>query len=130
MARPGWTTARQANAERYRLLFCEHGLEGCIRLPVVAEGRTHVFNQFVIRSRDRDRLREHLSSCGIPTEIYYPSPLHLQPAFAYLEYANGAFPEAEMASREVLALPIYPELTEEQQMSVVEAIAEFYSSKK
>jgi dTDP-4-amino-4,6-dideoxygalactose transaminase len=126
----GWTTARQANAERYRLLFCEHGLEGCIRLPVVAEGRTHVFNQFVIRSRDRDRLREHLSNCGIPTEIYYPSPLHLQPAFAYLEYANGAFPAAEMASREVLALPIYPELTEEQQVSVVEAIAEFYSRKK
>lgn len=125
-----WTTARQANAERYRLLFCEHGLDGCIRLPAVAEGRTHVFNQFVIRSRDRDRLREHLSNCGIPTEIYYPSPLHLQPAFAYLEYANGAFPVAEMVSREVLALPIYPELTEEQQVSVAEAIAEFYSSKK
>lgn len=125
-----WTKARQANAERYRLLFQAYGLDGRIGLPDIPKYRTHVFNQFVIRSRERDALREHLSNSGIPTEIYYPSALHLQPPFAYLGYAKGGFPEAEAASREVLALPIFPELTEEQQVSVVEAIAAFYSIEK
>ncbi len=125
-----WKELRQSNAERYRLLFQEYGLGYGIGLPVVPEDRTHVFNQFVIRSRERDELREHLQRSGIPTEIYYPLPLHLQPAFAYLEYRKGDFPEAEAASREVLALPIFPELTGEQQVSIVEAIAEFYSDRK
>jgi dTDP-4-amino-4,6-dideoxygalactose transaminase len=121
-----WTMARQVNAERYRLLFQAHGLDERICLPVVPDDRTHVFNQFVIRSRERDALRGQLSDSGIPTEIYYPSPLHLQPAFAYLEYGKGDLPEAEAASQEVLALPIFPELMEEQQVAVVRAIAQFY----
>jgi len=125
-----WKELRQSNAERYRLLFQEYGLGYGIGLPVVPEDRTHVFNQFVIRSRERDELREHLQRSGIPTEIYYPLPLHLQPAFAYLEYRKGDFPEAEAASREVLALPIFPVLTGEQQVSIVAAIAEFYSDRK
>jgi dTDP-4-amino-4,6-dideoxygalactose transaminase len=124
----GWTALRKGNAERYRQLFQAYGLCDRIGLPVILADRSHVFNQFVIRTRRRDELREHLSNTGIPTEIYYPSPLHLQPAFAFLEYAKGDFPEAETASREVLALPIFPELTKERQALVVEAIAQFYRS--
>jgi dTDP-4-amino-4,6-dideoxygalactose transaminase len=125
-----WTKLRQTNAERYSRLCETWALGEHITLPTVPCDQTHVFNQFVIRSRERDALRQHLSNWGIPTEIYYPLPLHLQPAFAYLKYAKGDFPEAEAASQQVLALPIFPELTEEQQMSVVEAIAEFYGRKK
>jgi UDP-2-acetamido-2-deoxy-ribo-hexuluronate aminotransferase len=78
-----------------------------------------------IRVKGRDALREHLQSRGIPTEIYYPKPLHLQRAFAYLGHKPGDFPEAEAASLEAVSLPIYSELTEEQQRSVVAAIADF-----
>jgi dTDP-4-amino-4,6-dideoxygalactose transaminase len=125
-----WTSSRQTNAKRYSRLCEACGLGEHIRLPAVPGDRTHVFNQFVIRSRERDALRQHLSNCGVLTEIYYPLPLHLQPAFAYLDYGTGDFPEAETASKQVLALPIFPELAEKQQVSVVEAIAEFYDSKK
>ena len=76
-----------------------------------------------MRVQKRDALRERLRAIGIPTEIYYPIPLHLQKAFEYLGYKQGDFPEAERASRQVLSLPIYPELTEEQQRSIVKAIA-------
>ena len=124
-----WTKLRQINAERYTRLCETWGLGEHITLPTVPGDQTHVFNQFVIRSRERDRLRQHLSNCGIPTEIYYPLPLHLQPAFSFLDYAKGDFPEAEAASQQVLALPIFPELTEAQQVSVVEGIAEFYGCK-
>jgi dTDP-4-amino-4,6-dideoxygalactose transaminase len=79
----------------------------------------------VIRTPQRDQLREHLRNCGIPTEIYYPFPLHLQPAFAGLGYRPGAFPESEEASRQVLALPVFPQMTEEQQKVVVDRTAEF-----
>jgi dTDP-4-amino-4,6-dideoxygalactose transaminase len=75
--------------------------------------------------RERDAMREHLQARGIPTEVYYPKPLHLQKAFAYLGHKAGDFPESEAASREVLSLPIYPELTEEQQRAIVAAIADF-----
>lgn len=121
-----WTAARQRNASRYRKMFAELGLENSVRLPIEPDGRVHVFNQFVIRARERDRLREHLKTLGVPTEIYYPLPLHLQPAFKYLGYQRSNFPEAELASQEVLALPIFPELTEKQQLSVANAIADFY----
>ena len=84
--------ARRRNAERYRQLFRQAGLEKLIVLPVEPEGMHHVYNQFVIRTPERDQLREHLRNCGIPTEIYYPLPLHLQPAFADLGYRPGAFP--------------------------------------
>ena len=86
----------------------------------------HVYNQFVIRLQERDQLKEHLRKSGIPTEIYYPLPLHLQPAFAYLGYGHGAFPESEVASSQVLALPVYPEMTEDQQKAVADAIEVFF----
>jgi dTDP-4-amino-4,6-dideoxygalactose transaminase len=117
--------ARRRNADRYRQLFRQAGLEKSIVLPVQPEGLHHVYNQFVIRTPQRDQLREHLRNCGIPTEIYYPFPLHLQPAFAGLGYRPGAFPEFEEASRQVLALPVFPQMTEEQQKVVVDRTAEF-----
>jgi dTDP-4-amino-4,6-dideoxygalactose transaminase len=97
-----------------------------IKLPVTPPDSTHVYNQFTIRVRDRDALREHLQSHEIPTEIYYPKPLHLQKAFAYLGHKPGDFRESEAAGLRVLSLPIFPELTEEQQRSVIAAIADFY----
>ena len=121
-----WTSARHRHADHYRILFVQAGLEKSIRLPVEPPRCGHVYNQFVIRTKPRDQLREHLLNAGIPTEIYYPLPLHLQPAFAFLGYHPGQFPNAELASREVLALPIFPELTEAQQEAVVTAIAGFF----
>lgn len=123
------TTARRRNADRYRQLFQQAGLDGVIGLPVEPEGMHHVYNQFVIRAPQRDQLKEHLRNCGIPTEIYYPSPLHLQPAFAALGYGPGAFPHSEEASRHVLALPVFPQMTEEQQKIVVDHTAQFFSDK-
>ena len=124
----GFTKARRRNADRYRSLFKQAGLDRSITLPTEPAGRLHVYNQFVIRVQKRDQLRDHLRSRGIPTEIYYPSPLHLQPAFAYLEYSQGAFPRAEEASQHVLALPVFPQMTEEQQKLVVDAIADFFAT--
>jgi dTDP-4-amino-4,6-dideoxygalactose transaminase len=121
-----WTAARQRNARRYELLFGEAGLTGTVRLPVRAHGRTHIYNQFVVRVPERDRLRAYLLTQGVGTEVYYPVPLHLQPCFNALGSRTGAFPEAEAAAHEVLALPIFGELTEAQQAWVVEAIRLFY----
>jgi dTDP-4-amino-4,6-dideoxygalactose transaminase len=98
-----------------------------VQLPTEAPDRLHVFNQYVIRTAQRDRLRDYLGTVGIPTEIYYPFPLHLQRAFSYLGYQAGTFPQAESASHEVLALPIYPELNEAQQQSVVDSVADFFT---
>jgi dTDP-4-amino-4,6-dideoxygalactose transaminase len=120
-----WTEARQRNADHYRSLFGEHGLVEAIGLPSVPADCQHVYNQFVIRTVHRDQLRDHLLRIGIPTEVYYPSPLHLQPAFSYLGYKNGYLAEAELASRQVVALPIYPELGEERIAAVVQGIADF-----
>ena len=120
------TEARRRNASHYRQLFKEAGLGELINLPIQPEGLRHVYNQFVIRTQKRDQLREHLRKCGIPTEIYYPSPLHLQPAFAYLMYGVGRFPHAEAACQNTLALPVFPEMTQEQQKIVVDAITEFF----
>lgn len=122
-----WKTARRRNADRYRSMFERAGLDGSITVPTEPAGTHHVYNQFVIRTEQRDSLKTHLRDSGIPTEIYYPSPLHLQPAFQYLGYKSGDFPEAECASRSVLALPIFPELTEAQQESVVACISDFFS---
>ncbi|MBV8552851.1 MAG: DegT/DnrJ/EryC1/StrS family aminotransferase [Acidobacteriaceae bacterium] len=121
-----WTQARCDNAERYRALFLEYGLQGHVRLPQVPEYAYHVFNQFTIRTLSRDALRAHLSSCRIPTEVYYPAPLHLEQAFAYLGHRPGDYPASERACSEVLSLPVYPELPPEHQVAVVRTIAEFY----
>jgi dTDP-4-amino-4,6-dideoxygalactose transaminase len=122
-----WTESRQAHAQRYRELFEEGGLTPFVTAPPEpASDYRHVYNQFAIRARDRDDLREFLRVRGIPTEVYYPIPLHLQPAFSYLGYREGDFPQSEAASREVLALPVFPELTEHQITSVVKAVRDFY----
>jgi dTDP-4-amino-4,6-dideoxygalactose transaminase len=121
--------ARRRNADRYRQLFKQAGLDKLIVLPVEPEGLHHVYNQFVIRTPERDPLRDYLRSAGIPTEIYYPAPLHLQPAFGYLGYRAGAFPQSEKASQTVLALPVFPRMTEEQQKLVVDGIARFFAER-
>ncbi len=121
-----WTNARRSHADRYRALFHEAGLDNLIQLPAVPAARDHVYNQFVIRTLQRDGLRNYLRQQGLPSEIYYPHPLHLQPAFGYLGYKPGDFPQAEAACAEVLALPISPKLTEEQQGRVVATITEFF----
>jgi dTDP-4-amino-4,6-dideoxygalactose transaminase len=123
-----WSDARRANAARYDRLFVDAGLAEEIGLPAVREGARHIFNQYVIRIRNgrRDALAEHLRQRGVGTDVYYPVPLHLQACFAYLGHAEGDFPEAERAARETLALPVYPELTPEQQSYVVEMIREFF----
>jgi dTDP-4-amino-4,6-dideoxygalactose transaminase len=122
-----WTTARRRNADLYRTLFSDFGLDGMVQLPAVIRDRTHVYNQFVIRTSRRDDLREYLREKGIPSEIYYPRALHLQRAFSYLGYQRGNFPKAEMASSQVLALPIYPELSFDQLRIVAAAIAKFFA---
>ena len=123
-----WTGARQENADQYRMLFDNAGLSEILELPVEKEDR-HIYNQFVIRVPEkRDELREELKEAGIGTEVYYPVPLHLQDCFSYLGYSPGSFPVAEEAAQKTLALPIYPELTVEQQEYIVDTIKTFYST--
>jgi dTDP-4-amino-4,6-dideoxygalactose transaminase len=130
-----WNDSRRAHAARYDLLFAETGLASAggqpenaapIQLPLTTAGVHHVFHQYVVRAYRRDELREFLSARKIGTQIYYPIPLHLQPCFVYLGYREGDFPEAERAANEVLALPIFPELTEDELRRVVKSIADFY----
>ena len=135
---PEWHRARRRNAATYRRLFAQSTLleSGAISLPEAvyeAEGKAagegndyHIYNQFVLRARDRDGLLHHLHSHDVGAEIYYPIPLHRQGCVAGLGYEDVSFPEAERASRETLALPIFPELTGEMQECVVETIAGFY----
>jgi dTDP-4-amino-4,6-dideoxygalactose transaminase len=120
-----WTAGRQRNAARYRQLFREQALCEDVQLPECPAYGVHIYNQFTIRVHQRNQLKMHLAQRGIPSEIYYPHPLHLQPAFADLGYAPGSMPQSEAASRGVLSLPIYPELTDEQLQSVVTAITQF-----
>jgi dTDP-4-amino-4,6-dideoxygalactose transaminase len=121
-----WTAARRRNAERYEALFRQAGLGDTVTLPARSADSTHIYNQFVIRVAERDRLRAHLQASGIGTEVYYPIPLHLQPCFRELGHGAGSFPVAEAAANEALALPIYGELTEAQQSWVVESIRNFF----
>lgn len=121
-----WTTARQANADRYDELFRQADLGSAVRVPARVPGFRHIFNQYVIRTAKRDELRAHLAAKGIGTEIYYPVPLHAQRCFAYLEHAPEDFPKSQRAADEVLALPIYPELRPEQLEYVVRQIAGFF----
>lgn len=147
-----WTVARQHNALRYDRLFAESGLRIAdssqydrehpyarsrsssaaggtepvdLYLPKVAFDR-HIFNQYVIRTQRRDALRSALEGRGIGTEIYYPVPMHLQECFAYLGLKQGAFPESERAANETVALPVYPEVTDEQARYVVQCVREFF----
>ena len=120
-----WTARRRANAARYRTLFRDAGLLDKVTLPNEPPDRWHIFNQFVIRTTDRDGLKAHLDERGIGTEIYYPVPFHLQPCFAGLGHARGDFPRAERAAAESLALPIYGELSSTQQEAVVSAIGDY-----
>ena len=123
-----WTEGRRRNAERYRSLFAEAGLGNRVELPVEPSGYTHIFNQFVIRVADRDGLRAHLSTQRIGTEIYYPVPFHKQECFAPFVRPADAMPVADGAAATSLALPIYAELTLEQQRHVVSSIAGFVNS--
>jgi dTDP-4-amino-4,6-dideoxygalactose transaminase len=138
----GWNDARRKVAANYDRLFVEAGLSASqstisnrqlaigesypIQRPYTAPSAHHVFHQYVVHAFRRDELREFLAARQIGTEIYYPIPLHLQPAFVYLGYREGDLPEAERAAREVLALPMFPELTEDEQRRVVSSIADFY----
>ena len=121
-----WTDARQANAAHYDELFRAADLGDAIRVPARVPGCRHIFNQYVIRTPAREELRAHLSANGVGTEIYYPMPLHAQKCFAYLEHGPDDFPESQHAAREVLALPIYPELSVEQREYVVGQIEAFF----
>ncbi|HPM25403.1 MAG TPA: DegT/DnrJ/EryC1/StrS family aminotransferase [Phycisphaerae bacterium] len=131
----GWTAGRQRNAERYRALFAAAGLvvdgpaaagQHGIVLPAELPARRHIYNQFVIRTDRRAAVMAALKERKIGHEIYYPVPLHLQECFTALGYRPGSLPHAGLAANETLALPIYPELTEEMQAAVVDAVAAAY----
>lgn len=124
-----WSTARRERAEVYARLFGEAGLEGAVTPPFVKADARHIFHQYVIRvsAKSRDPLMTHLRERGVGTKVYYPVPLHLQECFRSLGYAAGDFPAAERAARETLALPMYPELTADQQHDVVDAVNHFYN---
>jgi len=125
-----WSAARRAAADFYHEQFAETGLTKAITLPAEpyrdAVSQHHVYHQYVIRTPRRDALRRHLTEREIGTEIYYPLGLHLQRCFRHLGYKEGDLPETERASRDTLALPIYPEISREAQRYVVDAIAQFF----
>jgi len=121
-----WSAARARNAAYYDRAFAAARLTDSLATPYAAPGARHIYNQYVVRVRQRDALREHLAAHGVGTEIYYPVPLHLQQCFAYLGGARGDFPESELAADETLALPIYPELSAAQLQYVVDMIAAYY----
>jgi dTDP-4-amino-4,6-dideoxygalactose transaminase len=126
-----WNSARRELAANYDRLLSQAGLSRGVDAPVkplrTRPEAKHIFHQYVVRAKRREELRAFLNGLKIGTEIYYPVPLHLQEAFAYLGYREGDLPVSETAAKEVLALPIFPELTQDEQAWVVEKIAEFYS---
>ena len=125
-----WSDERAKKAEVYSRLLSDAQLSFPLITPHVRSDARHIFHQYVIRvPGNRDALMEHLKSRGVGTKVYYPIPLHLQECFNYLGYKEGDFPESERAARETLALPVYPELTEEQQTYVVQAIESFQHAK-
>ena len=123
-----WTAMRGENAARYDALFAAAGLTNRVALPVTPLGRGHIFNQYIVRVPNRDRVRASLAARGIGTEIYYPVPFHLQECFASLGHVRGDFPEAEAAADSTLALPIYGELSAGQQEAVVGAMRDALAS--
>ena len=133
-----WNNPRGARARFYNRLFEQAGLAAApaasgpvavhpLELPHIAAQAHHIFHQYVIRTSRRDPLRQFLGERCVATEVYYPVPLHLQKALTYLGYRPGDFPEAERAADHLLALPIFPEITEDEQRHVVDSIAAFYS---
>jgi dTDP-4-amino-4,6-dideoxygalactose transaminase len=124
-----WSDARRERADAYTRLLDEAGLREFVTPPFVRDDARHIFHQYVIRvpATQRDPLIEHLKQNGVGTKIYYPVPLHMQKCFAYLGHKEGDFPESERAARETLALPIFPELTGEQQQYVVECVRRFFT---
>ena len=118
-----WSEARRRNAKHYDEAFRDVPE---ITTPYVAPGNETIFNQYTIRVPRRDELQAHLKAKGIGSSVYYPLPLHLQPCFAYLGYREGQCPESERASREVISLPIYPELTKGQLGEVADAVRSFF----
>jgi dTDP-4-amino-4,6-dideoxygalactose transaminase len=128
----GWSAARREAASFYTKEFRRVELDQKITLPIEPYGQSgltnhHIYHQYVIRSARRDELRRYLAEREVETAIYYPLALHEQPCFEYLGYKAGDFPEAEQATRESLALPIYPEISREAQHYVVNCIVEFFS---
>ena len=125
-----WCQNRIAKAQAYYRLLRQSGLvgNGLIGIPELSSDHSHVFNNYVIRVERRDELKQFLARSGIQSEIYYPLPLHLQNCFAHLGYKKGDFPNAETLGEQVLALPLYPEITLEQQETVVKAVSAFYRS--
>ena len=122
-----WTAERQKKAQRYHRLFEDlHASVKGFELPTIQYQNRHIFHQYVVRVPERDRLKKFLAEEGIGTDIYYPIPLHLQECYAFMKHHRGDLPNSEKASEEVLALPIYPELTEDQQLMVVDRIKAFY----
>jgi len=117
----GWSAARRQRAARYDQAFA-----GLVQTPFVAPENEHIYHQYTVRVARRDALKAHLAKLGIGCAVYYPTPLHVQPCFAPLGYRQGQFPEAERAAREVLSLPVYPELTDPLQDQVIEAVRGFY----
>ena len=126
-----WNEARRGHAGRYDRLLAEAGLTSGTAAPLRILERppqaTHIFHQYAVRVRDRDALRPHLTDRKIGSEVYYPVPLHLQACFRYLGHREGDFPESERAAKQVLALPMFPELRDEEIARVVAAIGDFYS---
>ncbi len=121
-----WTAGRQANADYYNEAFAAAGCDGVVATPHAVPGNRHIYNQYILRVKNRDGLIDHLRENQIGCAIYYPVPLHLQQCFAYLGYKQGDLPVSEQAALETVALPIYPELTAEMKDFVVETIVNFY----
>jgi dTDP-4-amino-4,6-dideoxygalactose transaminase len=124
-----WSAARNDNAKKYEREFNAAGLLSNITPPAILTQRSHIFHQYVIRCKQRDELQAHLRAAGIGTDVYYPVSLHEQECFLSLGYASSDMPQSCAASKDVLALPIYPELSDAQRRYVVECIAEFYRGK-
>jgi dTDP-4-amino-4,6-dideoxygalactose transaminase len=121
-----WSQARGENALRYGQAIRGAGLLAHVTPPATLSGRSHIFHQYVIRCQRRDELQAFLKSRGVNTEIYYPVSLHEQECFRYLGYGAADLPKSHAASKEVLALPVYPELSDEQKSHVVDSLAAFY----
>lgn len=124
----GWSEARRRNAAWYDARLESLEDRGQVVRPVVRGHNESIYNQYTLRVEDRDGLKDHLSSRGIGSAVYYPVPLHLQECFAYLGHREGEFPESERAAREVISLPVFPELTEAELNTVAEAIEEYYAA--